>query len=78
MTTMGTPPGTGWSIVDQQSETKIGAGNLAVEGITVWFRTQYGATSSIWLPRTSYTVDNVRRAITELATEMDSVHTLTS
>jgi len=77
---MSTPqgrPGTGWTVTGQREEFKVGDNGQAEEGKTVSFRTQYGAIGSIWLPRLSYTADNVRAAITSAATEMDNVHTLT-
>lgn len=70
-------PGTGWSIEDQVPEIKIGPGNTPTEGVTVHFRTQYGATNNVWLPRLTYNQDSVRAAIQELATTMDTVHTMT-
>lgn len=70
-------PGTGWSVVDQVPEYKVGPGSVAQEGVTVHFTTQYGASNSVWLPRVSYDENTVRQAITELAATMDRVHTLT-
>jgi hypothetical protein len=77
MTSSETQPGTGWTITDQQPDQKVGPGNTVVDGITIWFRTQFNAQSSVWLPMTSYTADQARQAITSLATTMDSVHMLT-
>lgn len=77
MTTQQGQPGTGWTVTDQQTEDKIGPGNQLQAGINVYFRTQYGANASVWLPRTAYSPESVRAAVTELATSLDSVHTLT-
>lgn len=70
-------PGTGWVVTGQAEEWKISDTGRAEEGKTVSFRTQYGATGSVWLPRMTYTAETVRAAITATATEMDTVHILT-
>lgn len=70
-------PGTGWRVVDQVPEIQVGPNNSPTEGVRVHFQTQYGVGGSVWLRRLDYTEDNVRTAITESATTIDNVHTLT-
>lgn len=77
MSAMSGQPGTGWQVTSQQEETGFGDNARAQDGVRVFFRTQYGATGSVWLPRLSYTPETVRTAITEAAANMDTVHTLT-
>lgn len=76
MNTTADQPGTGWHVTSQQEETGFGDNNRAADGVRVFFQTQYGAVGSVWLPRLTYTPENVRQAVTEAATNMDTVHTL--
>lgn len=70
-------PGTGWKVTSQLEETGFGDNNRAVDGVRVYFQTQYGAVGSVWVPRLTYTPETVREAVTEAASNMDTVHTLT-
>lgn len=69
--------GTGWTISTQQEEIQVGDNNQVQEGYRVYFRTQYGVLASVWLSRLNYTSANIRNAVTQLATSLDTTHTMT-
>lgn len=69
-------PGTGWSISTQQEAAEVADNQTIVNGIRVYFRTQYGQTGSVFLPRDNYTPATVREAVTMQAATMDTVRTM--
>lgn len=62
MTTAGNPE-PAWTVTSQVETTDVGPEGSYVKGVKVAFRTATGATGSVFLPETAYTVEAVRQAI---------------
>lgn len=70
-------PKTGWAVEYQQETVDLGPDGKAVAGVRVGFVMANGVHSSIFLPKTQYSPDNVRAAIAAFAAQIDTVHKLT-
>lgn len=60
----------GWEVVSQRSTYGLDSRGQTVQGIEVTFRLKSGTTSTVFLAKDDYTVDNVKAAILEHAAHL--------
>lgn len=70
--------GPSWEVTAQREEMQQGPSGAFEPGMVVTFRTESGATGSVWLRMADYTVEKARATIAARAAVMESVAGLTS
>lgn len=60
----------GWEVVSQRETYGLNASGQTVRGIEVTFRLKSGTTSTVFVAKDAYTVDNVKAAILEHAAHL--------
>lgn len=68
----------GWQVGSQIEETRRLPNGQFVKGMTVHFTTGYGVASSVWLPASQYSAENVRSLIAAKVKALDAVSSLSS
>lgn len=71
-------PVASWSVTGQMETTQLDSTGQATAGVRVFFRTGLGNTGSVFVPRSSYSPDNVRGMIADAAAAADAIGQLSS
>lgn len=67
-----------WTVDGQVEATQLDASRHAVDGVRVLFHTDHGVHASVFVPKSSFNVENVRKAILDWYSHIDAVAKLTS
>lgn len=67
------PSAPAWTITNQQDVSDLGPDGMYVPGVRITFRTRAGVTSSVFVPKSNYTVETVRSIVDAQAATADAI-----